>query len=411
MRIGVNCFLLAPHIGGLRQYFLTLFRELLARDDEHEYVFFWYAHNEAELEQLGTDRWRRGAVRLDDQRQVREHLDRIDLYFCPLTALYPRPLPRPTVMTLVDIQEVFYPEFFSADDRYTRQLHFSGSTRMADRVITISEFSRRTILEHHRLRPERVVAVHLCADERYVRSEAVARPPATPVPSRFLFYPANAWKHKNHDVLLRALRLLRNERHRRLDLVLSGFGQDERSTVLALAESHGVREQVHPVGYLSVEELAYLYRHADMLVFPSLFEGFGIPLVEAMTVGCPIAAANVTSLPEIGGDAAEYFDPTSPAAAAAAIERVLDDARLRDTLRARGRRRALDFSPAKVADAHLAAFEAAALAYSKHAFLWRRFVTGYLHRARLEWQWRAHHRRTVREWVKAGRRWLADPAA
>jgi glycosyltransferase involved in cell wall biosynthesis len=410
MRIGVNCFLLAPHIGGLRQYFLTLFRELLARDDEHEYVFFWYAHNEAELEQLGTDRWRRRAVRLEDQRQVLEHLEHIDLYFCPLTALYPRPVPRPTVMTLVDIQEVFYPEFFSADDRYMRQLHFPGSTRMADRVITISEFSRRTIVEHHHLRPDRVVAVHLSADERYARSEAVARPPAAPLPARFLFYPANPWKHKNHEVLLRALRLLRDERRRRLDVVLSGFGQDERSTVLALAESHGVREQVHPVGYLSVEELAYLYRHADMLVFPSLFEGFGIPLVEAMTVGCPIAAANVTSLPEIGGDAAEYFDPTSPAAAAAAIERVLDDERWRETLRARGFRRAREFSAAKMADGHRAAFREAAEAYSRRTFFWRRWITSYAHRARLEWRWRAHHRRSWGDWLKAGRRWLHDPS-
>ena len=410
MRIGVNCFLLAPHIGGLRQYFLMLFRELLARDDEHEYVFFWYAHNEAELEQLGTDRWRRRAVRLEDQRQVLEHLDRIDLYFCPLTALYPRPVPRPTVMTLVDIQEVFYPEFFSADDRYMRQLHFPGSTRMADRVITISEFSRRTILEHHRLRPDRVVAVHLCADERYARSETVARPPTATLPARFLFYPANPWKHKNHVVLLRALRLLRDERRRRLDLVLSGFGQDERSTILALAESFGVREQVHPIGYLSVEELAYLYRQADMLVFPSLFEGFGIPLVEAMTVGCPIVAANVTSLPEIGGDAAEYFDPTSATAVAAAIEHVLDDERWRETLRMRGFERARAFSAAVTADRHLAVFREAARAYSPTRFLWGRFITAYAHRARLEWRWRAHHRRTLREWVKAGRGWLADPA-
>src|SRR5262245_9329455 len=163
MRIGVNCYLLQPHIGGLRQYFLTLLRALLEDDRGDEYVLFWYPHNAGELEQLGTDRWRRHAVRLEDQRPVLAHLDRLHLYFCPFSALYPRPLPRPTVMTLVDIQEVFFPEFFTPGDRYIRELHFPGSTRMVDRVITISEFSRGAILAHHRLPGERVAVVHLCA--------------------------------------------------------------------------------------------------------------------------------------------------------------------------------------------------------------------------------------------------------
>lgn len=410
MRIGVNCFLLQPHIGGLKQYFLTLFRELLERDDAHEYVFFWYRHNADELERLGTDRWRRHAVLLDDQRDVLEHLDRIDLYFCPFSALYPRPVPRPTVMTLVDIQEVFYPDFFAPADRYSRELHYPGSTRMADRVITISEFSRQTLIEHHRLPAERVKVAYLCADERFARSAEIARPPAASLPGRFLFYPANLWKHKNHEVLLRALRLLRDERGRRLDLVLTGFGQDAGSPIVAAAETHAVRDQVHPLGYLAVEEMAYLYQRAEMLVFPSLFEGFGIPLVEAMAAGCPVVAARATSIPEVVADAAELFDPASPAALAAAIERVAEDEAWRETLRARGFRRARAFSAARMAEDHRAAFREAAGAYSAPAFVWRRWVTGYWHRARLEWRWRAHHRRTLAQWAKAGRAWLRDPA-
>jgi glycosyltransferase involved in cell wall biosynthesis len=410
MRIGVNCYLLQPHIGGLRQYFLTLFRELLDGNGEHEYVFFWYRHNAEELEQLGTDRWRRHAVLLEDQRQVLAHLDRIDLYFCPFSALYPRPLPRPTVMTLVDIQEVFYPEFFTATDRYTRELHFPGSTRMADRVITISEFSRRTIVAHHGVPSARVAVVHLSADERYARSAEVARAPAAALPSRFVFYPANLWKHKNHDVLLRALRLLREERGRRVDLVLTGFAQDNGYPLTAMAEAHGVGDQVHALGYLPVEQIAHLYRRADMLVFPSLFEGFGIPLVEAMAAGCPVVAARATSIPEVTGDAAELFDPTSPAALAAAIERVADDETWRCTLRERGFERARAFSAARMAEGHRAVFREAARTYSPLSFLWRRWVTGYWHRARLEWRWRAHHGRTLEQWMKAGRRWIEDPA-
>jgi glycosyltransferase involved in cell wall biosynthesis len=410
MRIGVNCYLLQPHVGGLRQYFLILFRELLEQDDEHEYVFFWYTHNATELEQLGTDRWRRHAVLLEDQRHILAHLDRIDLYFCPFSALYPRPVPRPTVMTLVDIQEAFYPEFFTPNDRYMRELHFPGSTRMADRVITISEFSRRAIVEHHRLPAARVAVVHLCADERYARSADEARAPLVPLPARFIFYPANLWKHKNHDILLRALRVLREERGRRVDLVLTGIAQDNGYPLAAMAQAHGVSDQVHVLGYLAVEEVAYLYRRADMLVFPSLFEGFGIPLVEAMAAGCPVVAANATSIPEVTADAAELFDPASPAALAAAIERVADDEGWRCTLRTRGLRRAREFSVGRMADGHRTVFREAARAYSPSAFMWRRWVMGYSHRAQLEWRWRAHHEWSLAQWMKAGRRWLEDPA-
>jgi glycosyltransferase involved in cell wall biosynthesis len=410
VRIGVNCFLLQPHIGGLRQYFVTLFRELLTGDDDNEYVFFWYRHNAEELEQLGTDRWQKHAVLLDDQPQVLAHLDRIDLYFCPLSVLYPRPFPRPTVMTLVDIQEVFYPQFFTPADLYLRALHFPISTRMADRVITTSEFSRQTLLEHHRLPPTRVKVVYLCADERYARGDAVGRRPNGPLPERFLLYPANWWKHKNHAVLFQALRHLRHERGRRFDLVLTGFGQGADSPSRAAAVEHGVEDQVHWLGYRPVEELAYLYGHAEMLVFPSLFEGFGIPLVEAMASGCPIVAARDTSIPEVVGDAAELFDPTSPAALADAVLRVADDPARRETLRAQGRARARRFSVADMADGHRRAFEEAVRAYSPRAFAWRRWASGYWHRARLELRWRAHHQRTLIQCLKASRSWINDPA-
>lgn len=404
MRIGVNCYLLQPHIGGLKQYFLTLFRELLEHDRDNEYVFFWFAHNEAELARLGTDAWRRGAVRLADQREVLAHRERIDLYFCPFGALYPRPLPLPTVVTLVDIQEVFHPEFFTAEDRYNRDLHFPSSTRMADGVVTISEFSRQTLVKHHRLDPAKVTVAHLSADARYFRADREGTAPAVPLPRDFVFYPANFWKHKNHDVLLQALRLLRSERGLDVELVLTGFEQPNGYPLAAKAVEHGVEKHVHVLGYVTVEELVYLYRRARLLAFPSLFEGFGIPLVEAMAAGCPVVAANGTSIPEVTGDAAELFDPNSPGALADAIGRLWrDDARRRELV-ARGRRRAEHFTPAATARAHLDAFTRAVDAYSRGRYLWNRWAFQPYHRARVELRWWEHGgRERLRGWL-AGRR-------
>ena len=250
---------------------------------------------------------------------------KIDLYFCPFSALYPRPLPLPTVVTLVDIQEVFYPEFFTDSDRYNRERHFPTSTRMADRTITISEFSPQTLVQHHKLAAGRVVVSYLSADERFSRSATIALLPSSPLPDSFVFYPANFWKHKNHDCLLRALQLLRDQRGLTIHAVCTGFEQPNGYPAICPGFRYGVRAQVHLLGHVEVWEIAHLYRRARMLVFPSLFEGFGIPLVEAMTVGCPIVAAADTSIPEIVGDAAERSDSASPERFAEAIERVWND--------------------------------------------------------------------------------------
>jgi glycosyltransferase involved in cell wall biosynthesis len=395
MRIGVNCFLLRANIGGLKQYFINLFRELLADEGGDRYVFFWYPENADELARLGTDRWKEDAVLLHDQREVLAHLDRFDVYFCPFSALYPRPIPRPTVMFLPDIQEMFYPEFFDIEDLYTRDLHFPGSTRMADRVITISEFSKATFVRFHGLPEEKILVAPLSADPAFYRAEETARPPRDPLPQHFVFYPANPWKHKNHDGLLRALRVLRQERGIEMPLVVTGYPDPAGYPVEAKAEEYGVRDLVHRPGYLGVEEIAYLYRRARMMVFPSLFEGFGIPLVEAMAAGCPVVAANGTSIPEVVGDAAELFDPTSPSAIADAMEKVWRDEGTRQRLVARGRIRAQAFPPARTAAIHRRAFAEAAAAYSPRRFLWQSWVSQHTHRAVVEsrWWWRRRRAR------------------
>jgi glycosyltransferase involved in cell wall biosynthesis len=125
-------------------------------------------------------------------------------------------------------------------------------------------------------------------------------------------YPANAWPHKNHRRLLEAFELIRRERPE-LRLILTGSG----------LESLPQHEGVEILGHVPRDELIHLYRTAEALVFPSLFEGFGLPPLEAMACGCPVAAANTAALPEILGDACLYFDPTDPADIAATVLEVL----------------------------------------------------------------------------------------
>jgi glycosyltransferase involved in cell wall biosynthesis len=173
-------------------------------------------------------------------------------------------------------------------------------------VIAISEHARETLIETYGLDPANVVAIPLGLDHDRLTPGEEPREP-------FLLYPANPWRHKNHARLYEAFALVRRE-HPELRLVLTGTGHAAELPV-------GVESR----GRVSYDELVRLYRTAAALVFPSLYEGFGLPPLEAMACGCPVAVSNAASLPEVCGDAAEYFDPVSPGDMARAIQAVLDD--------------------------------------------------------------------------------------
>ena len=245
------------------------------------------------------------------------------------------------------------------------------TTAGADRVLTISHFSRETISEHYRISSDKISVAPLCADPLYFRAGETGRRPAALLPEgKYLFYPANRWQHKNHEGLLRALRILVVEKGLDLRLVLTGHDVDGGYPVMQKAAEYGVADRVFPAGYVTPEELAWLYHHAEMMVFPSLFEGFGLPLVEAMAAGCPVAASRAGSMPEVGGDAVENFDPHSAPEMAAVIERVCGSPALRAALSERGRARAAEFSPARLALAHLQAFREARAAYNPLRYAW-----------------------------------------
>lgn len=391
MKIGVHCFPLKADIGGMKQYFHTLFSELLARDDGHTYVFFYQEKNAQELARL-PERWREHAVRLDKPQRLKKHLRGLDLYFSPFNVLKPRPLPLPTAVMIADNQEVFFPEFFTPEKRYNRAWHFRGSARMADRVLTLSAFSRGALAEHYGVPEEKISVAHLCAAPCFADAAAARRPGAALPQGPFLFYPANRWRHKNHDALLRALRLL-EERGRGIDLVLTGYDVPNGYPVCEKAAEYGVAGRVHSAGYVDEAELTWLYRNASAMVFPSLFEGFGLPLLEAMVAGCPVAASDAGSIPEVGGDAVEAFDPRDPASIAAAIERLLGDPARRGECIRRGLERARAFSAERLAEVHLQAFEAARAAYRPWRYAWNALAWG---------PW--HARATARQFpgIKAG---------
>jgi glycosyltransferase involved in cell wall biosynthesis len=234
-------------------------------------------------------------------------IDELDAVHFPLTVMLPSRGKTPAATTILDLQHEEHPEFFSRTQLLYRRRFYRRPLEQARIVITISQHARRTILDRYPLDPERVRAIHLAVDHQTFT-------PGDEPRQGFLLYPANAWPHKNHARLFEAFDLVRRERPE-LRLVLTGAGH-ETLRLPAGVESHG---------HVPLEALVWLYRSAAALVYPSLYEGFGMPCLEAMACGTPVAASNVASLPEVCGDAAVYLDPTSVDSIADAIRRVLDD--------------------------------------------------------------------------------------
>ena len=260
-----------------------------------------------------------------------ERLATADVVHYPLTVPVP-PVERPTVLTLLDVQHLDLPALFPRSERLFRRLAYDRAARKATHVVVISEWVRERVVERLGLDPDRVHAIHLAVDhERFTPDPAVEREP-------FLYYPARPWPHKNHARLYEAFAQVRETRPE-LRLVLTGAGQDRG----------GLPEGVEALGNLELDERISLYRRASALVFPSLYEGFGLPPIEAMACGCPVAASRAGSLPEVVGDAAALFDPHDPAAIADGILEALARA---DELSALGPRRAAMFTWDATARAH-----------------------------------------------------------
>jgi glycosyltransferase involved in cell wall biosynthesis len=161
------------------------------------------------------------------------------------------------------------------------------------------------------------------------------------LPPAFFIYPAAVWPHKNHGRLIKAF--IQSE-IAGAQLLLTGGGQTESDLPKIIADL-GATDRVRLLGRISTDDLMGLYHSATALIFPSEFEAWSIPIMEAMACGCPVASSNVTSLPEQVGDAGLLFDPTDISGMANVMRRLAGDTQLRATLAERGRARVSQFSP------------------------------------------------------------------
>ena len=239
-----------------------------------------------------------------------------------------------------DLQHLHLPELFSRWIYERRERIYRTHCERAEAVVAMTSWGRRDLISSYGLTEEKVWVVpgasvlpEYPAPSDEDLEEIRAR---LALPAGFLLYPAQPWPHKNHERLLEALALIRDRTGTTIPLVCSGAEPGAFDRVRARAGELGLERTIVFPGFVSPKELRGLYELATALVFPSLFEGWGLPVCEAFSAGLPVASSSSTGLPELVGDAGLIFDPESTDQTADAVQRIWTDDALRRTLAERG---------------------------------------------------------------------------
>ncbi|HAJ38691.1 MAG TPA: glycosyltransferase family 1 protein [Chloroflexi bacterium] len=255
----------------------------------------------------------------------------------------------PTVLTHYDLIPLYFPAYVSARARLFYRVALRLALRTAQHVVAISEASRRDLLATFAIAPDRVTTTPLAPEPRFRPQPAAGITDVRTryaLPERFMLYVGINKPHKNLVTLLHAYAQLPDHAP---PLVIAGAWDDRYPEARQAAAALDLTARARFLGPVAEADLPALYAAAALFVFPSRYEGFGLPVLEAMACGTPVACSNVSSLPEVAGDAALLFDPSTPAAIAEALEQLLDAPALCAELGARGLAQAARFTWAQTA--------------------------------------------------------------
>lgn len=354
IHVGVNAHLLSMaanyRSAGINWYIQNLLQHLPGADPGFRYTVFageraypGAAGLALSFTRLPTNR---PAVRFVWEQAVQPWAlwrEDIDLLHCP-ALVGPMLGGRPFVVTVHDLSYHHYPDAFRPANRSYLRILGERSVRRARRVIAVSQSTKDDLIEHYGLPAGRVDVVHHGVDEAFrplPADEVAAFCARQGTPERFLLFVGTLEPRKNVVRLVEAYARLPRSCPPLVLVGGKGWLYDE---VFRRVEELGLAGRVRPAGYVPAEDLPCWYNAAEALVYPSLYEGFGLPPLEAMACGTPVISSTASSLPEVVGDAGLLVDPEDVDALAAAMDRVLADAGLRERMRAAGLERARRFT-------------------------------------------------------------------
>lgn len=353
LKIGIDAHSVGMGAGGNETHYENLLRWIPKLDASNEYVLYFSHLDAGQMQKYVTNGrvsaeplpWKSSYLRvpLALPRAIRR--DKLDVFHAQYVL---PPFTRcKTLLTVCDLAYEHHPETFRPIEAARCMLTIPRSARKADHIVTLSEFSKRDISERYAIPPEKITVTYCGPDENFApvdRSRAreeLAR--KYEIDDPFLLYVGRIQARKNLIRLAEAVSALK-KRGAPHKLVIVGKQDFQAEHLVAKIGELGLKNDVIFTGYVPTEDLPQFYSAAEAFVFPSIFEGFGLPVIEAMACGAAVVTSYGSSLEEVAGDAALLADPHSTESLTAAIDRVLRDEAWRDELRRRGIERAKRFS-------------------------------------------------------------------
>lgn len=364
LRIGIDIHSLGSHKGGNATYYRELVKELVKVRCDHNFSLY-HTHPAAAKQFISDDRFavkrlRPGSrwLRIPFTLPVLAWQDELDLFHAQF--IVPPFLKCKTVTTIPDIAYEHSPEFFPAHQRAWLKVLVRQSARRADHIITVSERSKRDLVELYGVSPEKITVTYEGASEEFGpldKDQAKATVERRyGISGEFILYLGRLQGRKNLTRLVQAYARVRKAgcTHK---LVLAGKVDSLFQPTLSRIRELRLENEVLLPGYIEAQDLPSMYNAAQVFVYPSLYEGFGLPVVEAMACGTPVVTSRGTSLEEVAGDAAVLVDALDEGSIAEALIRVLTDSTLRTQLGQAGIRRSAQFSFRNAACQTIAVYE------------------------------------------------------
>ncbi len=375
MRIGLDLVNLRSLVDGVGRFTRELLAGLAAFDQDNEYWLFVSENIFKQLPVAGSQFHRCVA-----NNPLARFLPKNQVYFALQSALLPRLdiLHSPVsvapfvilpswrrIVTVHDLAFKANPETVTLTTRLWQNSAWPLCVRQVDHIVASSTSTKNDLMKFYRVPEDKISVVHLCVS--WAEKPAVER--GLPeirdrygLPARFIMHVGTPHRRKNILGLIRAFHLLKTRSALPHKLVLVGpvgwAGGPNSAAIGAEIRKFGLEADILVVGHVPDEELAVFYAAADLFVYPSFYEGFGLPPLEAMASGTPVVVSRTSSLPEVVGPAGLYFDPTSPDDIAEKISQVLTSSELSGRLKALGRERVRQFSLERMARAYLAVYQA-----------------------------------------------------